>query len=86
MADDNGRRRVVIGVLPDETASLVFADREGLPRAVMGLSKEKSVNLVFADAGGISRVGFGVESDGQGSVLLPSGAEGDDDPTGQPEG
>ncbi len=71
LAAEDGGRRVVLGLLPDRTATLVFADREGIPRAVMGLSRDEAANLVFADAGGISRVGFGVERNGLGSVLLP---------------
>ena len=74
-----GQRRVALGLLPDETTSLVFADGAGVPRAVLGLTRGESANLVLADREGVSRIGLGLDGDGMGSVLLP-------EPEGSEEG
>jgi len=82
-ADAAGQNRVALGVLADETSSLVFADRNGETRAVLGMSGGgAAASLVLADAAGRSRIGFGVDAGGLGSVLLPDqneqdGGEGD---------
>jgi hypothetical protein len=73
-ADATGQNRVALGVLADETSSLVFAGRNGETRAVLGMSRTDrgtAASLVLADAGGQSRIGFGVDDGGLGSVLLP---------------
>jgi hypothetical protein len=72
-----GQRRIALGLLPDETASLVFADGGGIPRAVLGLTGDESANLVFADGAGNSRIGLGLDRNGAGSVLLPDTDAGD---------
>ena len=88
-ADATGQNRVALGVLADETSSLVFAGRSGETRAVLGMSRTErgdAASLVLADAGGQSRIGFGVEDSGLGSVLLPDeddGDPGDDDSGGE---
>lgn len=75
LANAAGQRRVALGLLPDETTSLVFADGGGIPRAILGLTGRESANLVFADREGMSRVGLGLDANGVGSVLLPEDAE-----------
>ncbi|HSM05120.1 MAG TPA: hypothetical protein VK858_10850 [Longimicrobiales bacterium] len=71
-ADAAGQNRVALGVLADETSSLVFADRSGETRAVLGMSSGgAAATLVLADAAGLSRIGLGVDATGLSSVLLP---------------
>ena len=65
------QRRAVLGLLPDETTTLVFADGGGIPRAVLGLTRADEANLVFADADGVTRMGMGLAGDGFGSVMMP---------------
>ncbi|MDX1646598.1 MAG: hypothetical protein R3304_05605 [Longimicrobiales bacterium] len=71
LVNEAGQRRVALGLLPDETTSLVFADGGGIPRAVLGLTGGESANLVLADREGVSRIGLGLDGSGMGSVLLP---------------
>ena len=71
LSNEAGERRVALGLLPDETTTLVFADGAGIPRAVIGLLRGEAANLLLADAEGVSRIGFGLDSEGLGSVLLP---------------
>ncbi len=58
----------MLGLLPDQTTTLVFADGRGVPRAVLGLTSADEANLVFADAQGESQIGMGLDSSGIGSV------------------
>ncbi|MEJ2542110.1 MAG: hypothetical protein P8188_19455 [Gemmatimonadota bacterium] len=82
LANAAGESRVALGLLADETASLVFADRTGQTRAVFGLiGGGSAASLGLADADGQSRIGFGVDAAGVGTVLLPeemSASEGDE--------
>ena len=71
LVNSNGRSRAALGLLPDESTSLVFADGSGVARAVLGLSRGDAAHLVFADAGGVSRVALGLDGTGVGSVILP---------------
>lgn len=71
LSNTAGERRVALGLLPDETSSLVFADGAGVPRTVLGLVRGEAASLVLADAGGVSRIGFGLDGQGIGSVMLP---------------
>lgn len=72
LANAAGESRVALGLLADETASLVFADRNGQTRAVFGLTGGgTAASLGLADAAGQSRIGFGVDAGGVGTVLLP---------------
>jgi hypothetical protein len=76
-----------MGLLPDESTSLVFADGAGLPRAVLGLSRGDAAHLVFADADGVTRVALGLDEMGMGSVILPGdSAPGVDSVSGIPGG
>jgi hypothetical protein len=68
--DSEGRSRVVLGFLPDETANLVFADRLGRTRAVFGLMPDESSTLVFADRHGDTRVGLGIDLNGSAGLTL----------------
>lgn len=71
LINEDGQRRAVLGVLPDETTTLVFADMGGIPRAVLGLTHADEANLVFADAEGVTRLGMGLAGNGVGSVMMP---------------
>jgi hypothetical protein len=48
----DGRSRTVLGLLPDQTATLVCADPAGKTRAVLGIPADGSSTLVFADRDG----------------------------------
>ena len=72
LTNSAGQRRVALGLLPDETTSLVFADGGGMPRAVLGLTGNEAASIVFADDQGVSRIGLGLDGSGMGSVLLPN--------------
>ena len=81
-ADAAGQNRVALGVLADETSSLVFADRSGAMRAVLGMSGGgANATLGLADSQGQSRIGLGVGPDGLSTVLLPD-TDGDDEDGG----
>ena len=71
LANAQGQRRVALGLLPDETTSLVFADGAGVPRAVLGVTRGEAASLVFANAEGQGLVGLGVDGSGIGSAMLP---------------
>jgi hypothetical protein len=71
LTNSAGQRRVALGLLSDETTSLVFADAAGMPRAVLGLTGNEAASLVLADGQGVSRIGLGLDGSGMGSVLLP---------------
>ena len=83
LSNEAGERRVALGLLPDETTTLVFADGQGVPRAVLGLVRGDAANLLLADSEGVSRIGFGLDSGGVGSVILPN--ESANMPTGDRE-
>jgi hypothetical protein len=70
LADAQGRARVVVGLLPDQTSSLVFADAAGRTRAVLGLSAQDAATVVFADRDGVTRAGLGVDGAGLSSLML----------------
>jgi hypothetical protein len=75
LSNSEGQRRAVLGLLSDETSSLVFADGT-MPRAVIGYDAPKdAASLVLSDADGVPRVGMGLEGTGQGSVILPEGID-----------
>jgi hypothetical protein len=73
--DTAGRSRAVLGLLPDQTVSLLFADENGTTRAVLSLVRGGSSTLVFADRGGSAKVGMGVDARGQSTLTLPEQAE-----------
>lgn len=69
--DSLGRSRAVLGLLPDQTVSLLFADENGTTRTVLSLVRGGSSTLVFADRSGSAKVGLGVDSRGQSTLTLP---------------
>ena len=69
--DSAGRSRAVLGLLPDQTVSLLFADENGTTRTVLSLVRGGSSTLVFADRSGSAKVGMGVDSRGQSTLTLP---------------
>ncbi|HJR17561.1 MAG TPA: hypothetical protein VJ808_11960 [Gemmatimonadales bacterium] len=73
--DTAGRSRAVLGLLPDQTVSLLFADENGTTRTVLSLVRGGSSTLVFADRGGSAKVGMGVDARGQSTLTLPEQAE-----------
>jgi hypothetical protein len=73
--DSAGRSRAVLGLLPDQTVSLLFADENGTTRTVLSLVRGGSSTLVFADRSGSAKVGVGVDSRGQSKLTLPEPPE-----------
>ena len=73
--DSAGRSRAVLGLLPDQTVSLLFADENGTTRTVLSLVRGGSSTLVFADRSGSAKVGVGVDSKGQSILTLPEPPE-----------
>jgi hypothetical protein len=73
--DSAGRSRAVLGLLPDQTVSLLFADENGTTRTVLSLVRGGSSTLVFADRSGNAKVGVGVDSKGQSTLTLPEPPE-----------
>ena len=71
LIDTGGQRRAALGLLPDGTTNLVFADGSGIARAVLGLGRADATHLVFADAKGVSQVALGLDGNGVGSMMLP---------------
>jgi len=69
--DSAGRSRAVLGLLPDQTVSLLFADENGTTRTVLSLVRDGASTIVFADRGGSAKVGVGVDSRGQSTLTLP---------------
>jgi hypothetical protein len=69
--DSAGRSRAVLGLLPDQTVSLLFADENGTTRTVLSLVRGGASTLVFADRSGNAKVGVGVDSKGQSTLTLP---------------
>jgi len=63
--DSAGRSRAVLGLLPDQTVSLLFADENGTTRTVLSLVRGGSSTLVFADRSGTAKTGMGVDARGQ---------------------
>jgi hypothetical protein len=61
----------VLGLLPDQTVSMLFADENGTTRTVLSLVRGGSSTLVFADRSGNAKVGMGVDSRGQSTLTLP---------------
>jgi hypothetical protein len=79
--DSAGRSRAVLGLLPDQTVSLLFADENGTTRTVLSLVRGGSSTLVFADRSGNAKVGVGVDSKGQSTLTLPEAPESRSDAT-----
>jgi len=75
MRDSAGRSRAVLGLLPDQTVSLLLADENGTTRTVLSLVRGGSSTLVFADRSGNAKVGVGVDSKGQSTLTLPEAPE-----------
>jgi hypothetical protein len=73
--DSAGRSRAVLGLLPDQTVSMLFADENGTTRTVLSLVPGGSSTLVFADRSGETKVGMGVDARGQSTVTLPEPPE-----------
>jgi hypothetical protein len=73
--DSLGRSRAVLGLLPDQTVSLLLADENGTTRTVLSLVRGGSSTLVFADRSGSAKVGMGVDSRGQSTLTLPEPPE-----------
>jgi hypothetical protein len=73
--DSAGRSRAVLGLLPDQTVSLLLADENGTTRTVLSLVPGGSSTLVFADRSGSTKVGMGVNSRGQSTLTLPEPPE-----------
>ena len=73
--DSAGRSRAVLGLLPDQTVSLLFADENGTTRTVLSLVRGGSSTLVFADRSGDAKVGMGVDARGQSTITLPEPPE-----------
>jgi hypothetical protein len=73
--DSAGRSRAVLGLLPDQTVSLLFADENGTTRTVLSLVRGGASTLVFADRSGSAKVGVGVDSRGQSTLTLPEPPE-----------
>ncbi len=69
LIDERGTPRVVLGILPDGTNSLVLADAGGHSRAVLGVAGD-AANLVFADRFGTTRAGVGVDAAGRPDVSV----------------
>jgi hypothetical protein len=68
--DSAGRSRAVLGLLPDQTVSLLLADENGTTRTVLSLVRGGSSTLVFADRSGSAKVGMGVDSRGQSTLTM----------------
>ena len=73
--DSAGRSRAVLGLLPDQTVSLLFADENGTTRTVLSLVRGGASTLVFADRSGSAKVGMGVDARGQSTLTLPEPPE-----------
>jgi hypothetical protein len=73
--DSAGRSRAVLGLLPDQTVSLLLADENGTTRTVLSLVRGGSSTLVFADRSGNAKVGMGVDAQGQSTLTLPEPPE-----------
>ena len=73
--DSAGRSRAVVGLLPDQTVSLLFADENGTTRTVLSLVRGGASTLVFADRSGSAKVGMGVDARGQSTLTLPEPPE-----------
>jgi hypothetical protein len=73
--DSAGRSRAVVGLLPDQTVSLLFADENGTARTVLSLVRGGSSTLVFADRSGSAKVGMGVDARGQTTMTMPEPPE-----------
>ena len=69
--DSAGHSRAVLGLLPDQTVSLLFADENGTTRTVLSLVRGGASTLVFADRSGSAKVGMGVDARGQSTMTLP---------------
>jgi hypothetical protein len=69
--DSAGRSRAVLGLLPDQTVSMLFADENGTTRTVLSLVRGGASTLVFADRSGSAKVGMGVDARGQSTLTLP---------------
>jgi hypothetical protein len=73
--DSAGRSRAILGLLPDQTVSLLLADENGTTRTVLSLVRGGSSTLVFADRSGSAKVGMGVDARGQSTLTLPEPPE-----------
>jgi hypothetical protein len=63
---------VILGLLPDGTSSLVFADRLGTARSVYSFTPNGASSVIFADQGGTTRAIVGVDT--RGNALLSGDA------------
>jgi hypothetical protein len=81
--DSAGRSRAVLGLLPDQTVSMLFADENGTTRTVLSLVRGGSSTLVFADRSGSAKVGMGVDARGQSTMTLPEPPESQLPPSSQ---
>ena len=73
--DSAGRSRAVLGLLPDQTVSMLFADENGTTRTALSLVRGGATTLVFADRSGDAKVGMGVDARGQSTLTLPEPPE-----------
>lgn len=76
LLDGDGSPRIVLGHLPDQTSTLVFADSDGTTRTVIGISANRTANVVFADREGVTRAGLGVDAWGEPGLSLADGPGG----------
>jgi hypothetical protein len=77
--DSAGRSRAVLGLLPDQTVSMLFADENGTTRTVLSLVRGGATTLVFADRSGSAKVGMGVDARGQSTLTMPDPPENRDE-------
>src|SRR2546422_4265139 len=68
--------RAALGLLPDETITLAFADRQGISRVALGLTARQAASLALADSDGVTRAGMGVAADGKSTVTTLNGPGG----------
>lgn len=86
VVDEAGRSRIVLGLLPDETGTLVFADPQGSTRVVLGFAPDKSGSLLFADRIGRTRAAIGLDGSGSASLMLGNEEYGDGEPVVEGDG
>ena len=75
----------MLGLLPDQTVSLLFADENGTTRTVLSLVRGGASTLVFADRSGSAKVGMGVDARGQSTLTLPEPPESRAEPAEAPD-
>ena len=72
LSDREGNRRIVLGLLADQSSNIVIADADGTPRAVLGMSGEDRTDLILADRLGRTRVSLGVDAEGGSTMVVPT--------------